>query len=988
MKSDESHAGKDSVLTEQTEKASNKKDAKRRQRGYEKFGTGGSSRERKNMEGRGLEIRKRTEKSLPPLSAKLASVQERENKSSVVNTKVEKRVVKKQLGEKESVVKPSLKNTKAEKRVVKKFDEKESAPKPNEYEEDALLLKKRVPSGQSCSAFFLGDASTASPVGDAKSDKKKLLSPKPVPQKNSSAVGSKLAELKSQSNNNQKTKMIKSNDKPDSSSSHEKKESEEITTTSTHDRLAESTTDLRGNEESEPTSPSADDDPKTSPSALTTLKSQLLSLSSHAKLSKQEDDTDLASPTFDDQPIDSTPTLEESTESDDIEETDAPTLNEQPTIETEVAEEQIETKKEDDAGLDTNAETDNGESEKARLTDEEVDHQPEQTTPLDTAEKSENKIPELPIKRDEKSASGSASDVKCRRSAGKESSDNASPNGEAETSSSRRAKGGKKKQMTMSSFLGKQSKIIDEEAEYVEDEKKLAEMLNEERYAGLEEQASDEFMDLHVQATLSDCEFSSVQSSVTTDKILEAQPSIIKRTSSLIRNPLLRRNRSKKKSDMDELVECMNRGKLAAKADNDNDEFDEQPSRGRKPLKRGQGKNQRKRASSRSRRSEVTDDDVDDNSTPSVKVEQQVSDDIEEMYDLKETTNSITKRPKPAEEPSQSLISKGTFDDGLTKKLPNHGFPNVDTSAKIDMKSPSFRMSAVSGTGTGLQSPLAQQIMLNALNENTASTSQLQSDNTHITGAIGNAYSIDHGTQTSATSPQHIAYQGPYQPSSQTASASSFGTFGDVVETIGLFSARLCLGTGAAIVSCSRACNDNPKCDMKEVRLDTNSFIEPNVDVFSSPRNVGALSPIGAMSPRNDIFREGPRSPISAHNGYTQALADAISKMPEEDQMNIVRQLSSKSYSMVSPRSADMDMISSVDGMFGHRGMSGRMKKVPHNIAVKPKQHDDAHDIVVEEPRTKKPNETKQTQGKKPLRGFRKGIKRLAKTRLAVMYQV
>ena len=342
------------------------------------------------------------------------------------------------------------------------------------------------------------------------------------------------------------------------------------------------------------------------------------------------------------------------------------------------------------------------------------------------------------------------------------------------------------------------------------------------------------------------------------------------------------------------------------------------------------------------------------------------------------------------------------------------------------------------------------------------------------TEGANNAYSEDHKTQSSATSPDVEACK----PSSSSC------TFGEITETVGLLSARICLGAGAAAISCSRACNDNPKYDVKEVRLDSSSFIEPNADVASSPRKLGALSPIGSMSPRNDIFREGPRSPNSARNGYVYALADAISQMPEEEQMNLARQLMAsprssgmevmsivdgnnifrdgtkipssvyndyahaladviskmpeeehmklarqlsmtspmsadssangnefrngysqaladaisqmpedeqinlaRQLSMASPKSCCMDMAArSTDGISVHRGTSGRMETAPNGVVLR--KHWAAQDIRVVEQKSNERDEPEQAQGKRPLKGFRKGIKRLAKTRLAVIRQV
>ena len=844
MKSDESHSGKDSVITEHTEKASNRKDAKRRQRGYAAFG-----KERNNMIG----LKKRSgglDTDRPPLP-------------SVT----------------ESASKDSLKENK---KRGNKGKGKERLPvlAPIEYKEDALLRTKtesltietdapisltRDPSttGQSCSAFFLGDASV-SVSSNAKKEKEIMTEKK--------SRGSK------------KSPLVKAN-------------------------LPKEST-------------------------VTDPKSKLPALSNQENSSQASDQENgmVESPSLIEVPtIDTLPTIET-----------APTIATEVGTEVEDDIEKVDGKDgKDDSGIEENAKKeeikqieDAKENEKvSTVTDEKIDVANCQD---DQAEDQVNRHVTL------EQSGNHADEVQCVHD---------TTHGKDKPPEKSGSKGGKKKQMTMASFLGKQSKVIDENTEYVEKNLTMdSEVMNQDKYLGLQDQASDEIMDIHLQVTLSDCEFSSVQSSVTTDKILETQPSIIKRTSSLIRNPLLLRKRSKEKSNMDELIRCMKNGKLAAKADNKKDEmFDEKTARGK--------------------------------TKSMIKLHHPDSDEIEEMYDFNDG-NTSSKNP-PSEKDSsllestddspQYLTSRKTFDDGLAKHSVN--IPEVDTSAKIDVKSPSFRLSAVSGSGAGLHSPVAQQMLLNTLNRNTSLGIQTENRNT-----INAAPSLDNGTQTSPTASDGMSYTYGFNTKSCQPNTPSIGTFGDVIETIGLFSARICLGTGAAIVSCSRACNDNPKSDVRQVSLNSNSFVIPDVNGLS-PRNAGVLSPTNALSPRNNIFRDGPVSPSSPSNAYVQALADAISVMPEEEQIRLVRSLT--------PKSVDMDdMVSSVDGAFRRGGMSARMKKVPHNIAVKPKPKHVRQDEATKPHKAIHAVGTNAAKPKKPLRGFRKGIKRLANTRLTVMYQV
>lgn len=901
MKSDESTSGRDSAITEQTEKCSNKKDAKRRSRGYERFGT--KRLEGKILEGKILEGRTNSNAAgtspqgvaplppLPPVRASKAS----ENDSRVANTK-------------------------------EKSPRKTSDPiEPSEYEEDALLLKKRVPSGQSCSAFFLGDGSTASGIsGKEKRGKVKVGGVSPT--KSSKAkhnVTPKSIKVKLPAAKPAASPVIKDpTTSPNEETKNDPKEPKKQSET-----------------EQEPASPKSN---------LSALKSQLLALSKKVEKSEEVQEEE----------IHEEPSKSIETEV-DVKEVERDENEEKVGESEKVKASEIEEVKVDVEASTTNA----SEADVERSNEKGADAAQQDADMTEAKQAGKSK----PGEKEKESNQEGESDVAVREESVKPTANpkETEGNGADKTSTS----SPKKRQMTMTSFLGKQSKVIDENAEYVPD--------NEDRYAGILEQASDEIMDIHLQATLSDCEFSSVQSSVTTDHLLEAQPSLIKRTGSLIRNPLLRRNRSKKNNDMDELIQRMKNGKLAAKADNNKEEeFDEMPNRNKR-LQKGRRSSS---GISSSRRSEVYEFDDSE-------------DDIEEMYDLDPADSNadpLNGKKFQSDESSSSsygedLITKGTFDDSLAKR--RGGLPKIDTSAKMDVRSPTFRLSAVSGAGTGLSSPLAQQIMLNALNEQ--SNPSLQNMQNAPMGILRNVHSADNGTQTSAEC------QGPgigFNSNTGSAPASCIGTFGDLVETLGLFSARLCLGTGAAIVSCSRACNDNPRRDVKQVSLSSSSFIEPDVGMFTSPRNAGATSPVvlsqNAMSPRNEIFRNGPMSPLSGSNGYTLALADAISKMPEQDQLDLVRQLSSKSYGM-SPKSADMDdMASSVDGMFRQRG--SRMKRVPHNIAMKPK-HVRMEDVFPEQQHMGQinlPSEANPAPAKKPMGRFRRGLKRLAKTKLTVMYQV
>ena len=82
-----------------------------------------------------------------------------------------------------------------------------------------------------------------------------------------------------------------------------------------------------------------------------------------------------------------------------------------------------------------------------------------------------------------------------------------------------------------------------------------------------EEESEDSLLSIGMRSTLSDAEFISVESSITTDQEAFAhKPGIVKRTASFVKNPL-RRTRSKKREE-DELMKRMKHARNLARADN------------------------------------------------------------------------------------------------------------------------------------------------------------------------------------------------------------------------------------------------------------------------------------------------------------------------------------------------------------------------------------------------------------------------------------
>eukprot|EP01082_Thalassiosira_pseudonana_P003003 g3631.t1 g3631 contig12:2457465-2460885(-) len=519
----------------------------------------------------------------------------------------------------------------------------------------------------------------------------------------------------------------------------------------------------------------------------------------------------------------------------------------------------------------------------------------------------------------------------------------------------------KKKRGALTSFLGKKSKVIGENEEYGPEDQPV--------------EAESDGIDIHLQATLSDAELSSVQSSVTTDKAFDQTPSIIKRTSSLIRNPMHRKKA--KDEEMEELVKRMKHGKSAAKEDNrKKEEFDEVIPNTDESYVIVE-KFVRKKTSKEEEENyydEVVHDDT------------MVSREIVDDTILSERGVSFVGSSDESSE-VQALVSKNTF-ESLAKQV---NLPDVKDGTKLEMKSNSFRLSAVSGTGIDtMPSPLAQHVrfkkaaieggtqMLSPSNATQQSYPMVRTVSSGI-GSPMRVDSVDHATQTSN------------QPSDNKA----FGAFSDVVESVALFSARVCMGTGAAMVNCADSCSDKPRKGSRNAILASNSFVEGDPS-YISPRNAQS----------DNIFRETPGGishTQSTEEVMAKALAIALRQMPEEEQVALTRQLSMKSNQERGKSFEEVeeynDQAMSVDGMFvpAKHGARRRKKRVPRNIAVKPKEGHKKreHHHHVEEEEESDPIETKRTNstrksGKKPgaLRAIAKGIKGLARTRFAVMYEV
>lgn len=514
-------------------------------------------------------------------------------------------------------------------------------------------------------------------------------------------------------------------------------------------------------------------------------------------------------------------------------------------------------------------------------------------------------------------------------------------------------------------------------------------------------------LDIHLQATLSDAEFFSVESSITTDKEAFApvppKTGLIKRTSSLIRNPSLplRRTRSSNKSEYDEHLKCMRNGKSAAKADNKRkEEFDDN----------------------------VADAEGEDGLEHHSEVEQVPSKDVEIQCtmsdDLQDKKQDMTKRTnaekgvsfvgsEDSSDDIQALRTIETFDDTLTKGA---RFSKSQNVAQLDIGTGTLHDAAV-GTGfdlTDFPASPSQQVRFrgveggtqtnldhNALNDQmypmvrTVSSGLAQQ-------APHRASSVDHSTQTSLEQEENV------------------GSFSKIMESMALFSAKLCIGTGAAMVTCANSCSDRPHDSAKIIA--SSSFVESEAVQQFSPRN-------NARMQENSIFRATQQDKESETTDiFSRALALALRQVSNNDDHQSVpsRQNSAVKESLSAVQSSagsfdksECDFVS-VDGRLVKAGKKGRRRKkrVPRNIAVKPKKEGEKEQpsakqkpggflwgkknkvITKTEPTRQVANNDVgdpaeiarvDSAGKAKAgitKKLAKGVKNIAKARLAVMYEV
>ena len=626
----------------------------------------------------------------------------------------------------------------------------------------------------------------------------------------------------------------------------------------------------------------------------------------------------------------------------------------------------------------------------------------------------------------------------------------------------------KKKRPAMKTFLGKKSKVIEEEEEYTpneeeederddieaevaaakdEAERELAEeeedQIMEERSfpaketlqspsstnhataprIQVEEEYSESEMSLAMKSTLSNAEFMSVESSITTDKEAFAyKPGVLKRTASLVKNPALAlkiRSRSKqnKRVEEEELLKRMKEGRKAARADNQKrEEFNEEcnslvMSESKKvdnlsnndSTPESEDTDIQPKEMERLQQMLVQDDTIEDTIGVNQEFDRGVScvgGDDNSMYHDNDVDGGM-------------LMSKGTFDDTYTKQ---------QHAAQQQVR---FQTAGTDG-GTQTSSPLATYPTVRTVSSGILGVTSMPSREMATQTSDSPEVQPPQVPVPQVQVPQiyHLDQQsllGDTMLPPPPISSNEAGSFSHVMESMGLFGAKLCMGTSKAMVSCADSCSDNPR-HIATQRISSNDSF-----VVASPRHSVPSTP---QAGGQDIFRSGPSvmnnggsAEKDAEGVLTRALAVALRTtmgerdIPVSEQSQAVNDMATprnKPIVMQQPKqttgnTADMMSyagIESIDGRFvsiQQQQRRQRKKRVPKNIAVKPKHHHTLqqheeyeeempmplHNMdrlgVIEEVPELQRTRSKEKKTKKGIGGF---LKKLSKAKFAVMYEV
>jgi len=563
----------------------------------------------------------------------------------------------------------------------------------------------------------------------------------------------------------------------------------------------------------------------------------------------------------------------------------------------------------------------------------------------------------------------------------------------------------------------------------------------------VEEEEEESAESISMKSTLSDADFFSVESPITTDsEAFNYKPGVFKRTASLVKNPALTlRHRATTTRDGkadEQLMKRMKHGRHIARVDN---RKKERAHRLPPPGKIHKKQHQKK---------EKKDDDTDIKSEEMDQVQQLLAQD-----DTIEIEKVVVQDSTPEETDKDGMVVVDNeiieVDDGIAIDDKAH---DVACGANSLIEETDVMLEPT-GTFEAIEFEEHQyQVRFQASGISVDSSTQRRM-NEHLNptpkappsvirtvssaGMISAAPSKEMATQTSTD--QYVDHLdvnpivtltesnvGSTRRNASTANTSEVGSFSHMMESMGLFGAQVCLGSSKFMVNCADSCSDNPKGTKKaaERLVSIDSDVVDRLSPRSAePRGCGIM--VSNKDPEQEaagIFTRALAIALKSHcqsdgdGGGLDESARSVGVMPkqyhhdeyeedeDEDQVSLPQQ---RNHCHVKKKqrhkldSSNTIYAESIDGRFVPMNQHKRKKRVPRNIAVKPKtkkqpthrgqemmQHHEEESEESSAPQdqgngyeeTIELTRTTSSKGKK--KGIKGFLNKLSKVRLGLLYEV
>ena len=554
-----------------------------------------------------------------------------------------------------------------------------------------------------------------------------------------------------------------------------------------------------------------------------------------------------------------------------------------------------------------------------------------------------------------------------------------------------------------------------------------------------------------MKSTLSDADFFSVESPITTDsEAFNYKPGVFKRTASLVKNPALTlrhratTTRDGHKAD-EQLMKRMKHGRHVARVDN---RKKERAHRLPPPAKIHKKKQHQKK--------EKKDDDTDIKSEEMDQVQQLLAQDdtieIEKVVVQDDTLEEKDNKDVVVVDNEIIEVDDGIIEDkahdvacGANSLIEETDvlLEPTGTFEAIEFQEHQYQ---VRFQASGISVDSSTQRRMNEHLNPTPKAPPSVIRTVSSTGMISMAPSKEMATQTSAdqyvdhvdVNPVVTLTESNVGSSTRrnvsTANTSEVGSFSHMMESMGLFGAQVCLGSSKFMVNCADSCSDNPKGPKKaaERLVSIDSDVVDRLSPRSAePRGCGIMA--SNKDPEEEaagIFTRALAIALKSHcqpdggEGGLDESARSVGVMPkqhhheyeyeedeEDDQVSLPQQRNHRHVKKKQRHKLDSSntiYAESIDGRFVPMNQHKRKKRVPRNIAVKPKtkkqpthhrqemlqQH---HEVESEESsapqdQRKGYEETIELTRTTSSKGKKKGIKgflnKLSKVRLGLLYEV